>query len=857
MVELNKDFPMKKYLLIFALLLTPLASHAAFTPTATEPLITSSYVSPLSPEFSQPYASFKIFGGKLSFKTGTFKLGLAVPVPIANLTNSLRLRSSASGYLSRTFGSPTNNKIFTWAGWVKRGASGGYPALLAAPSTTDEFIFNDVANGPIQYYNNAGVDSNLVTTQVFRDNSAWYHLVLAVDTTQATAANRVKIYANGVQITAFSTANYPAQNYVQGFNSAVSHNIGKATGANYLDGYLSDVYFVDGQALTATRFGQYDSNGVWVPRAYTGTYGTNGFHLDFKDAAQTVASNVGLGKDVSGNSNYWVTNNISTTAGVTYDSMVDTPTNNYATLNPIDADAYGTGTPTWSYGNLNWTSSGVGSTPEMSRATIAVSSGKWYWEDKIGAETGSYPAVGVVSADAAINVTGSNFGPSVSTSIGYEADGQKCVAGVRSAYGSNPANGDIVGVALDCDANQVTFYLNNVSQGAISIPSGTKYAPAFSSYGGTTHELNFGQRPFTYTPPTGFVALSTANLPAVTIPNPKKHFGILRHTGNGTTQNVIGTLFRPDFAWLKTRSNAYSNALVDIVRGAIKQLQSDTAVTEFTGGVASFLSNGISINNNYNENNSGMTYVDWLWKANNATTTNTAGSITSTVSANQTAGFSIVAFTTTASSGTATVGHGLNATPKLIIMKNREQSYNWEIYHADVTSSSGRLIFTTSAKLTDASPWNQGSTPPSTTLFGYDQTWNGNSGEDIIAYVWSEVPGYSKFGSYEANNSSDGVYVYCGFRPRWLLIKRSSTGTNSWVIVDTVRNTYNVTDNALYPNQSYEENGTLGTEPIDITANGFKIRTANSEVNGTGTYIYAAFAEYPFGGSNVSPSPAR
>ena len=213
-----------------------------------------------------------------------------------NLTNSLRFRASASAYLNRTLITPTNNKIFTWSGWVKIGNSPTvYPTLFAAASTTTTNYFDNIGfeNNSIVVFWNGASSGYLVTTQVLRDPAAWYHIVVAVDTTQATASNRCKIYVNGTQVTSFSTATYPTQNYSQLFNSAVGHRYGVGQAGSgllyYFDGYLTEQYFIDGQQLTPSSFGETNATtGVWQPKAYTGTYGTNGFYLKFTDIALSL-----------------------------------------------------------------------------------------------------------------------------------------------------------------------------------------------------------------------------------------------------------------------------------------------------------------------------------------------------------------------------------------------------------------------------------------------------------------------------------------------------------------------------------------------------------------------------------------
>jgi hypothetical protein len=285
-----------------------------------------------------------------------------------------------------------------------------------------------------------------------------------------------------------------------------------------------------------------------------------------------------------------------------------------------------------------------------------------------------------------------------------------------------------------------------------------------------------------------------------------------------------------------------------------------TGVENTDTAITGFASDGFTMDGSNHPNVSPYTYVGWGWNAGGSNQTISVGqyatspanvpSIASTVRANTTAGFSVVSFTTTSATGTATVGHGLGATPSMIIMKNRDRTFNWEIYHISATASSGRLIFTTSAKLTDANPWNQNNQAPTTTIFGYDQAWNGFSGDKIIAYCFAPVAGYSAFGSYTGNGSGsgsgtgDGPFVYTGFRPRWIMVKVISGTTANWSIIDTARSPYNFADKELWPSSNAAEQ----TYAVaDILSNGFKLRSDSGQWNTNGAvYIYAAFAESPF-----------
>jgi hypothetical protein len=372
-------------------------------------------------------------------------------------------------------------------------------------------------------------------------------------------------------------------------------------------------------------------------------------------------------------------------------------------------------------------------------------------------------------------------------------------------------------------------------------------------------DANFGQRPFAYTPPTGYVALNTYNLPTPTILQGNKYMDATLWTGNSSTQVIVNNAqFKPDFVWAKSRSNAYQNALQDSVRGAGKTLFS--ALTNAEAGnsgdlITSFNSNGFTVNATYlggfNEttNNSGSTYVGWQWQAGQgSTSSNTSGSITSTVSVNTTAGFSVVTFTATGSN--ATVGHGLGVAPKMIITKQRNVTGSWATYHESLGNTKLIYLDSTGAALGPSSAyWNN--TSPTSTVFTFGGALASNT-NTIVAYCWAAISGYSAFTSYTGNGSTDGPFIFLGFRPKFVMIKRTDGGTNNWVIFDSSRNTYNATGKELKANTSAAEYDGDSTNPNDFLSNGLKIRHDGTAMNvASGTYIVAAWAENPFKNSNA------
>jgi hypothetical protein len=346
-----------------------------------------------------------------------------------------------------------------------------------------------------------------------------------------------------------------------------------------------------------------------------------------------------------------------------------------------------------------------------------------------------------------------------------------------------------------------------------------------------------------------------------TINKGSSYFNTVLYTGTGATQSVTGVGFQPDFVWIKSRSNAYNNMLFDVLRGAGTSLFSNSTTGDEVNSptsTTSFDSNGFSLGTNIQVNNNGSTFVNWSWKANGAGVSNTAGTISSTVSANTTSGFSIVSYTGTGAN--ATVGHGLGVTPAMIIVKDRTNgTTSWVVWNKNFSNLTNDYIIlnNTNAKGTYTNYW--GTSAPTSSVFGVGSGGldNNKSSASLIAYCFAEVKGFSKFGSYTGNGSADGTFVYTGFKPAFILIKRSDS-TADWYLQDNVRNqNFNGDPKTLQPNTTSTE-ATIGTWSIDNLSNGFKIRESNAAVNASGgTYIYAAFAQNPFVLTDGTPVTAR
>ena len=756
------------------------------------------------------------------------------------IDQSIRFDKTASSHLSNTYVSAGNRKTWTFSTWFKRGKiDSTRQSLFAATGQAYLQVGPDAASREMITILNEGSGTNLnwYTTAVYRDPSAWYHLVWQFDSTQADANNRTKLYINGSQVTDFTKAATPAQNFEGAISNAVEHKIGEGhTAANYFDGYQAEINFIDGTALDPTSFGETNSDGVWIPKAYTGSYGTNGFYITGETAGD-------LGEDFSGNNNDFTSSGLATT-----DQMLDTPTLNYCTWNPLRKGP----AHTLSDGNLLITSS----IADATFGTFMVDSGKWYWEVTalsaeiiVGIGDPLSPPTAALDTAAAVNSRGYN---------GY--NGQKTNNGTGSAYGATYTTNDVIGVALNMDDGEITFYKNNSSQGVAFTGLTGLWGPAASVGNTRSCRGNFGQSAFTYTPPTGFKALSTANLATPSIKDGSAHFQPTLYTGTGSSLAVTqsgNSTFQPDWVWIKGRSGATEHVLTDAVRGVTKEISSNDAGAEETvaQGLTTFGTAGFTVGTDGSYNTSSATYVGWQWKANGAGSSNEDGSINTTAtSVNTTAGFSISTYN--GSGSNATVGHGLGIAPKMVIVKERTDSRSWAVYHESIGNAAKVIYLNQSvAAGTDAAVWN--STAPTSTVFSVG-TANGTngSGNTYIAYCFAEIPGYSSFGSYTGNASADGTFIYTGFKPSFVLMKKYS-GTGQWILYDDARDPDNVVNKRIYPNTSGAEDPHATNDHVDFLSNGFKQRSAGTYINSAGSYIYIAFAENPFGGDGVAPATAR
>jgi hypothetical protein len=793
-------------------------------------------------------------------------LGGAAGFPVADLgdtvSQSLRFRGSQNLTKTMVAGAQT-----TFSCWVK----------IANLSQTSAMTFIGATSGTnyLQFYwegatyETLGADNSntsfAFTSNKLRDPSAWYHLVYV------RTSSDTKVYINGAE------ASYRTSG--TGSNGALSSTtfaIGSyANGTGKFEGYMADVHFVE-SVKQPSDFGRYQEDGVWVPKNYTGTYGTNGFHLTF-DSSQTN----GIGHDSSGNGNHFTASGFDTAAisSSNFDNDVDyldTPTSNYATLNPLALTSdYGL-TSAASYepailSDANLKSTGVSAKYSFATPTILVpddSTETFYFETRINAIVASDPNIVVRFYDGSNNyqVFINNAGTvSSSSSLG--------VSGTGPSFNSV---GDVVGLQLNMSSNTIRYQVNGgtVSSDFTFNDLGLPAALSHNHYN-TNVSVNFGQYPFLYQP-TGTVALQTNNLPEPTIKNGREHFDVLTWTGDGASPKTrTGLEFTPDLVWIKERNQAFSigHRLYDSVRGAgvNKHLDPSTYQQEGYGNdedygyVTGFVDGGFTTQagttgDDY-VNDTSTNYVAWCWSAPEAWSSTdsdiTAGTIASSGRRNKDAGFSITSYQGNLQPG-ATVAHGLSTTPEFMIHKSLNLSSSgaspyWSCWHVGTGNSNSYLLDENWNAAFNA--YNGGSPNANHFVLGPVGITN-SSGKDFIAYCWHSVEGYSKFGSYEGNSSPDGPFVYTGHKTAFLIIKNADAAAN-WMMLDTSRQSFNPNSAVIYANQNTAEYTGTGF-PVDFLSNGFKIRVNDPNLNTSGqTYVYMSFAENPFGGENAAPATAR
>jgi len=764
------------------------------------------------------------------------------------IDQSIRFNDNDSAYLTRTPGSASDKRTWTFSVWTKRGNLGADRRIFTAANNGTEFFFD--ANDKLNFYHySGGFVWQYISSALFRDPAAWYHFVLRVDTTDATAGNRIRVYANGEQITDWGTSTAPSLN-VEGFvNGTSAHYIGRYSGSdnNHWDGYLAEINHVDGSSLAPTEFGETNSDtGQWVPVRYTGSYGTNGFYLKGEDSSD-------LGNDSSGNNNDFTSSGLAAA-----DQVTDSPTINQATLNPLFSGV------TLSDGNLVATASG--NSYQRAFSTFAIDDGGKH-VCEFQKSSGTFGLIGIMQNGNHTNKTGNSnmFGINLGNGEVFRGNPTASVLTTLTA----PANSLM---RLEYDSSTDTLEIfddgSSIYSGTVSLTGHDSLHFGCAPYGsGTVITATFS--PLSGTPTTDFKELTAANLDDPTIADGSEYFHPQLYTGTGSsglsvTNDASAGDFKPDILWLAPRSNGDNKVFFDSVRGTTQRVKSNTSDAEDTDGTAqiTFETDGFDLDTtDSNFNGSSRTYVAWQWHTTGGTSgSNTDGDITSTVSASATSGVSVLTYTGNGSDNQE-IGHGIGIAPKMIITKRRDSSGNWTTYHDAVGINKVFYLNLTNAAANNTEQYRAVPTSSVYTV-GVGGDIN-SSGGTYVAYCFAEVDGFSKFGGYEGNGSTDGPFVYTGFKPRFVMIKRYSS-TESWPILDTARGSGNFGSAAgtggtnptagndlnavlVASTNAAEEDNPAGSRRASFLSNGFKVRTTNTAMNASGSdYLYMAFAESPF-----------
>lgn len=797
--------------------------------------------------------------------------------------NSTAFDRTRTEYYTRTVSSAGSRTKGTISMWAKRGTLN---------VTQYVFEMGNVDNDDGRLFARFGSDNTLRlatgstvlrnTVRVFRDNSAWYHFLVVIDTTQSTANDRVKLYVNGVQETIFSTTNNYSEDGTTGLNfgrQVIGYS--QIDNAAAYDGNICEVVIQDGVTSAPTEFGEFTDTGQWIPIDPTGvTFGTNGAYLDFR------AGGTDMGFDYSGNSNNFTANNIGS-----QDQSEDTCTNNFSTLNFNTAVLQGNNGNTgggFSGGNVLRQGSGSsGNNGSAATGTQGINpfvDAKWYFEvESTAANSGSGTDVGY-----------GWIGESLMLSANHANNDVYSAGTIRYASQTAHSAGDIQSVLFEGGTTPVIkFYRNNglvhTATHGTDWTAKDEFMFPYVWVKGTSQEgvMNFGnpiQENAVASPnsdPNGYgnfefdtksgYALNSKNLAEyaslTSVNDPSEYCQSIYYNGTGglnlpvTITNTGNADLQPDLIWFFEFSAGYSTAIMDSNRGRAEVLYTDSVVGEATSGanddLVSFDSDGFKVGapSNANSTNGGTTQkLAVQWKANGGTTsTNSTGSLSVTQQANTTAGFSIS--TWTGVGATRTIGHGLGKTPALILIKNRDVSTQWAVWHQNLVNTNFNLRLNSNVAELDDNLWAD--TAPTSSVFTIASAAETGGGNNYVGYVFAEIKGYSKFGLYEGTGSSDpeNAFVYTGFTPRYLWVKRID-GTGNWVFHDISLGTKNGTGtikgnfgnaNTAALRLDDSSSGIDDWGDIDIYSNGFCCRSAAAATcaNG-GDYVYAAWAYNPF-----------
>ena len=748
------------------------------------------------------------------------------------------------------------------------------------------------------------------------DTSGWSHFVMVVNTADSTAGDRHKFYINGTRVTDFLTETQATSSATAGsgyaYNSAnapIKVGGNAAGAAGFYTGYLAEFVYVSDNNYAISNFGETKS-GVWVPKDVSGlTFGAKGFYLKFIDS--------NFATDSAGVGNFSATNlaaRDSVKDTPTFDS--DGQPGNFCTLNP-NAQQGGSSSTSKDFAEGNLFAKDYSYLTASVMGTMGLNSGKWYYEAMLSSSSLSGAIFGWVNSrfniDAAIGYNNPSSDTGAIVGALYADNSGSDPAMRTMSHISNGTTGfsnteyttafaryDIIGVAFDIDNGQMWFSVNGsftdikasanpatgvnpsiASTGGIGSWNPTyhtrhRFFPAIGNWSAASRDCNVnfgadssfagnkstgtssaadanGNGDFYYTPPSGFLALCSANLPdPATAVDPAKskngsfHCDSGIYSGTGTAQNITGLNFQPDLVWVsqRTTNTTANNYVFDSTRGVNKYVitNSDAAQSTDADTLTAFNSDGFTIGSDANTNSSTDTYHFTAWKAGGGTTaTNTDGTVASTVQANDSAGFSIVKYTGTGTS--MTVGHGLSSQPDLVIVKDTGATANWIVYSKDYDNSNDYAFLNTNAAWGDS-----GLTGAGTSVITLDSSssYSNTGSRDYIMYCWREIEGYSKFGFYSGNANADGPSVYTGFRPQAVIVKAKDASDDWGLYTQGINPTGNVKETQLLRLDSTNgQQGGTGRK-LDFMSNGFKIFTNNTTFNADNEFFYAAWGDIPF-----------
>jgi len=732
-----------------------------------------------------------------------------------------------SDYTMRLSSVEGDRSKFTFATWLKPSNIAANQHIIFSVSSTNENKTRIVLlpDGRLQFrHNKAGaLRCSWESTDYLKDETGWYNLVVIVDSSEADLNDRCKMYVNGKRIPGGWSSNM-AQGYADFMTGAQNSEycLGKIwhISGDVYSGYLAESVYLDGITADCTAFGTFSEviSGLWVPKKYSGEYGVNGLHLDFADGSA-------LGKDVSGNGHNMTV----------YGSPVqtpDTPTNNYAIIDPHRRWIYGA---TLSEGNTQVYTSGGGR--QAGQSTMSMSTGKWYCEMATDPAEGDNWNVGIIA-------TKNN--PNYTDAIQREAGSYLIVNNDEYKNGSLTASavipsdidvGEVAGLAFDADAGTLMIYINGVHQHTITDIPHNEYTfvggDAGDGYAVKDVRFRFREDLWQYTPPEEYKALCSGNLSKPGTEDPSTGAAFILREGTGAVASIGSLSFTPDFVLTKSRDNTRSWCLQDRVRGPENCIFTDLdwAETVTAGAITAFTKNGYDLGSQSLANASGESFIDFCLKRSPAF------------------GFDIVKYTGDGVAG-RTIPHNCGGVPEMIWVKCLSNNFHWAVYHKSTGGSYYTSLDTTQGDMSLGTVWDN--TAPDSTHFtvGVAGLIN-NNGEEYIAYIFRSIPGFSKVFSFTGNGLVDGPFIALGFTPLAAVVKNVSTTAN-WCLMNTEINSSNYLSNLLKTSDSAVE--AVGAAPgfAQATANGFKMTHNGVGLNGSGNrFIGIAWAAQPFQYSNA------